>query len=452
MAKRILVAEGSSAIRSVAETVLRPEGYEVFTAEDGPLALRLLKALLPDLLVADWELPGFDGLALYEQAREQFPQLTKRTLFLVRHPQLVPRDVTRYGVGILTKPFSPRDLLEAIDQLFRAAPTAAAPAPGGSGTTRTEAEPEQPDTDKLPPNRPAEPERGAFAPPAHRVALHPPIPEPEEEEVSLEALLAEGGVELEVAGSKKTAQASDPNAAESEDPTSKVAVVSPPGEPKARPLREPSREPAVSKKTPAQGWSMAGAVDLPDDLPKTSPPAYGAPGDDAEIPHDYDWFLAEMERSAKGEKPRPGGVKPHDDAPTDRAYLKRPAESVTSKTVRPEELKLKVEEVGTSRLGYERIVAEYRKELQKQAGEQRPGYGTAPPKAEGVKPVSTSTAPRTLAPPEGTALLPGDFTDKLITEIGRQVAKEIMGRLDEDNLRALVKKQLANLSAALQKK
>jgi two-component system alkaline phosphatase synthesis response regulator PhoP len=50
---------------------LRNEGYEVFTAQDGPAGLKAARTLKPDLLVLDIMLPGMDGLELLTRLRRE---------------------------------------------------------------------------------------------------------------------------------------------------------------------------------------------------------------------------------------------------------------------------------------------------------------------------------------------------------------------------------------------
>ena len=61
--ERILLVEDNPMNRRVAEFLLKSEGYIVYEARDGPEALELVKAHLPDLILMDLLLPGLDGFA-----------------------------------------------------------------------------------------------------------------------------------------------------------------------------------------------------------------------------------------------------------------------------------------------------------------------------------------------------------------------------------------------------
>jgi HD-like signal output (HDOD) protein/CheY-like chemotaxis protein len=56
--RRLLLVEGQSLLREALVVALSQQGYEVRAVADAPEALRAVKARRPDLLVADWQLPG----------------------------------------------------------------------------------------------------------------------------------------------------------------------------------------------------------------------------------------------------------------------------------------------------------------------------------------------------------------------------------------------------------
>ena len=58
---KILVVDDEQSILDLLTAYLRPEGYEVYTATDGPAALKAARAFRPDLIVLDIMLPGMTG-------------------------------------------------------------------------------------------------------------------------------------------------------------------------------------------------------------------------------------------------------------------------------------------------------------------------------------------------------------------------------------------------------
>ena len=59
--KRILLVDDNPANRELLREILELDLYEVHEAEDGLDAVRLYKALQPDLTILDLQMPGLDG-------------------------------------------------------------------------------------------------------------------------------------------------------------------------------------------------------------------------------------------------------------------------------------------------------------------------------------------------------------------------------------------------------
>lgn len=68
--RRVLVVDDSRAQRMVLLVSLRRQGYSVVEAESGDVALALIRAEPPDLILSDWMMPGMDGLELCRQVRD----------------------------------------------------------------------------------------------------------------------------------------------------------------------------------------------------------------------------------------------------------------------------------------------------------------------------------------------------------------------------------------------
>ncbi|ADD45156.1 two component transcriptional regulator, winged helix family [Stackebrandtia nassauensis DSM 44728] len=126
--RRILVVEDEPTIAASVAARLRSEGHRVEIAADGPAAVAADAAFLPDLIVLDVMLPGFDGLEVCRrvQARRPVPVLI-----------LTARDdetdmLVGLGVGAddyLTKPFSMRELTARVSALLRRVDRLSAPPP-----------------------------------------------------------------------------------------------------------------------------------------------------------------------------------------------------------------------------------------------------------------------------------------------------------------------------------
>lgn len=71
---RILVVDDSPAMRMMVIRTLRQAGFggnDVEQAEDGLIALEMIRKSTPDLVLADWNMPNMTGIELLEALREE---------------------------------------------------------------------------------------------------------------------------------------------------------------------------------------------------------------------------------------------------------------------------------------------------------------------------------------------------------------------------------------------
>ena len=117
----ILVVEDEAAIAELIAINLRHCGHEVTIAADAAQAQAAVDAVLPDLVVLDWMLPGQSGLALARQWRAQARTRDMPVIMLTARVEEADK-VSGLDAGAddyLTKPFSPRELLARIRAVLR---------------------------------------------------------------------------------------------------------------------------------------------------------------------------------------------------------------------------------------------------------------------------------------------------------------------------------------------
>jgi two-component system alkaline phosphatase synthesis response regulator PhoP len=68
---KILVVDDEPSIVKLVTAYLKPEGYDVLTATDGPSGLKSVRAFKPDVIILDIMLPGIDGLEVLQQVRRE---------------------------------------------------------------------------------------------------------------------------------------------------------------------------------------------------------------------------------------------------------------------------------------------------------------------------------------------------------------------------------------------
>lgn len=111
MHKRVLLAEASDNIRTVAETLLRQNGFEVVAVASGPKACDISRQARPDLVIVGGELTDEAGQPLYAvlqgaQGLQGVPVLVLNDPGDTSLP--LPEEI------ILPRPFDPRDFIEKV--------------------------------------------------------------------------------------------------------------------------------------------------------------------------------------------------------------------------------------------------------------------------------------------------------------------------------------------------
>ena len=118
---KVLVVEDEPAIAELIAVNLRHNGFAPVWAEDGPSAQRELDAVLPDVILLDWMLPGQSGLQLARKWRADARTRDIPILMLTARGG-EPDKVTGLDAGAddyITKPFSTQELLARIRAVLR---------------------------------------------------------------------------------------------------------------------------------------------------------------------------------------------------------------------------------------------------------------------------------------------------------------------------------------------
>lgn len=112
---RVVVAEDESLIRIDIVEILRDNGFDVVgEAADGEKAVALARELRPDLVVMDVKMPLLDGISAAEILhKERIAPVVLLTAFSQR--ELVERAAEAGALAYVVKPFTPNDLIPALD-------------------------------------------------------------------------------------------------------------------------------------------------------------------------------------------------------------------------------------------------------------------------------------------------------------------------------------------------
>ena len=117
----VLIVEDEPAIAELIAVNLRHNGFQPVWAEDGVSAQRELDAVLPEVILLDWMLPGASGLSLARKWRADSRTRGVPILMLTARGD-EPDKVAGLDAGAddyITKPFSPKELVARIKAVMR---------------------------------------------------------------------------------------------------------------------------------------------------------------------------------------------------------------------------------------------------------------------------------------------------------------------------------------------
>ncbi len=110
--KRGLVVEDEPAIAKMCVRTLGTEGFEVDVAVDGKSAQDQLRRNMYDLCLIDIRTPGMSGIELYQQLKDDYPEMTNRVIFTTG--DVINDNIKAFleetGKPFLPKPFTPDEL------------------------------------------------------------------------------------------------------------------------------------------------------------------------------------------------------------------------------------------------------------------------------------------------------------------------------------------------------
>ncbi len=120
MTQSILVIDDERSFCDVVSEILDSYGYRVHQAYSAAQAEELLRSIHPDLMILDIMMPDVDGLTLIRRLRRD-PAHTGTPIIVSSAKFLAEDRAAAMEAGAnayLSKPFSARDLKEAIDRLI----------------------------------------------------------------------------------------------------------------------------------------------------------------------------------------------------------------------------------------------------------------------------------------------------------------------------------------------
>lgn len=115
----VLIADDEASLRTLVRATIASDRYRVVEADNGDDAWALTRQHRPSVVLLDVQMPGRNGLEVARAIRAD-PELARGTRIIMVTSRAQQQDVWAAGsAGVdryLVKPFSPLELLTAVEQ------------------------------------------------------------------------------------------------------------------------------------------------------------------------------------------------------------------------------------------------------------------------------------------------------------------------------------------------
>lgn len=122
MAHRIVVCDDDTHITRAVQMKLSRAGFEVETGSDGQMAWEAIQREIPDMLITDYQMPRLTGLELAARVRATAALRNLPVVLLTAKGFELDENQLQEEFGfhaVLTKPFSPRELLQLVENTIQ---------------------------------------------------------------------------------------------------------------------------------------------------------------------------------------------------------------------------------------------------------------------------------------------------------------------------------------------
>ncbi|HEC97042.1 MAG TPA: response regulator [Nitrospirae bacterium] len=120
MSNKLLLADDSITIQKVVELILADEGFEIKSVGDGEHAWAAIKEFMPDIVLADIEMPKMNGYQLCENIKSDEDTRDIPVILLAGAFEPIDEDLLK-EVGAddyIVKPFESQELISKINAIF----------------------------------------------------------------------------------------------------------------------------------------------------------------------------------------------------------------------------------------------------------------------------------------------------------------------------------------------
>lgn len=114
-----MIVDDQNGIRVLLMEVFGNEGYEMFQAPNGKLALEIVRQQSPDLMLLDMKIPGMDGLDILKHVKKMDPDIKVIMMTAYGELDLIKEAIDYGALTHFTKPFDIDELRDAVNRQLK---------------------------------------------------------------------------------------------------------------------------------------------------------------------------------------------------------------------------------------------------------------------------------------------------------------------------------------------
>ncbi len=119
--KRILCIEDEPEMIDLIRLILGRRGFEVHGAAGGVEGSKMVRELIPDLVLLDLMMPDMDGWEVYQQMKAELTTRNIPVIVVTAKAQNIDKVLGLHIAKVddyIAKPFSPQELLESVEKVL----------------------------------------------------------------------------------------------------------------------------------------------------------------------------------------------------------------------------------------------------------------------------------------------------------------------------------------------
>ncbi len=126
--RRVVCVEDEPEMIDLIKLILNRKGYEVHGANGGVEGLKLIRKVMPDLVLLDLMMPEMDGWQVYQQLKAEESTSKIPVVVVTAKAQNIDKVLGLQIAKVddyISKPFSLQELVDRVDAVFTKQPSSA---------------------------------------------------------------------------------------------------------------------------------------------------------------------------------------------------------------------------------------------------------------------------------------------------------------------------------------